>query len=179
MGMREMLERGLCPRCGQKMSYLEKRKIGGNVYLYVHHVTREGKKRHVKTCYLGPESEYINVTHMHTEEGLVLRGMTSYDRALEYLKRIKDYLKTQDLDEGRKKLLSGIVTELMDLVGMKGKGEGGIETVTINKEELKDIIQYYDKRSTRGMTSERTKRCREMFRKVFSPGRRILDVQVS
>jgi hypothetical protein len=30
----------------------------------------------------------------------------------------------QKLDEGRKKLLSQIVTELMDLTGMKG-GEGG------------------------------------------------------
>jgi hypothetical protein len=29
------------------------------------------------------------------------------------------------------------------------------------------------------MTSERTKKCREMFRKVFSPGKRILDVQGS
>jgi glutaredoxin 2 len=67
----------------------------------------------------------------------------------------------------------------MDVAGMKGKEEEGIETVKITGEELKDIIQYYDKRSTKGMTSERTKKCREMFRKVFSPGRRILDVQVS
>jgi glutaredoxin 2 len=67
----------------------------------------------------------------------------------------------------------------MDLTGMKREGGEGIETVTISKEELKDIIQYYDKRSTKGMTSERTKKCREMFRKVFSPGKRILDVQGS
>jgi hypothetical protein len=179
MGMREMLERGICPRCGERMTYLEHRKVGGNTYLYAVHVRKEMKKRHVKKCYLGPESEYINVTHMHTEEGLVLRGMMSYDRALEYLKRIKDYLRTQELDEGRKKLLSQIVTELMDVAGMKGEGEEGIETVTISKEELRDIIQYYDKRSTKGMTSERTKKCRDVFRKVFSPGRRILDVQGS
>jgi glutaredoxin 2 len=61
-------------------------------------------------------------------------------------------------------------------MGMRGKGEEGIETVTINKEELRDIIQYYDKRSTKGMTSERTKRCRDVFRKVFSPGKKIVEI---
>jgi hypothetical protein len=48
MGMREMLERGICPRCGQRMTYLEHRKVGGNTYLYAVHVRKEMKKRHVK-----------------------------------------------------------------------------------------------------------------------------------
>jgi len=84
--------------------------------------------------------------------------MVSYDRALEYLRRIKDYLKTQKLDEGRKKLLSQIVAELMDVAGMREEAAEEIETMTVTK-ELKDIIQYYDKRSMKGMTSERTKKC--------------------
>ncbi|WP_125670527.1 hypothetical protein [Candidatus Methanodesulfokora washburnensis] len=103
----------------------------------------------------------------------------SYDRALEYLRRIKDYLKTQKLDEGRKKLLSQIVAELMDIAGMREEAAEEIETMTVTKEELKDIIQYYDKRSMKGMTSERTKKCRGMFRKVLSLRKRILDVQGS
>jgi hypothetical protein len=55
----EMLERGICPRCGQKYDYLEERQRGGNIYLYAIHVTWEGGKRKLRKCYLGPKGQYI------------------------------------------------------------------------------------------------------------------------
>ncbi len=43
----------ICPKCGQKFSYLEERRIGNRIYHYAVHVRREKGKRKVKKCYLG------------------------------------------------------------------------------------------------------------------------------
>jgi hypothetical protein len=174
MGTREMLERGVCPRCGQKMTYLERRQIGGNVYLYGVHVKKEMKKRTVKKCYLGPESQYINVSHMHRDENLVLRGLMSYDRAIEYLRRIVEYLRTEKLRDEERNLLSQVTRELMSISGIQ---ESIGDSIRITKDELQDVLMYYDKRDTRRMSKEGKDRAREIFRKVFSSGRKILDVE--
>jgi hypothetical protein len=174
MGMREMLSRGLCPRCGQRMSYLEKRQVGGNVYLYAVHVTREMKRRKVRKCYLGPESQYINVSHMHTDEGLILRGMMSYDRAIEYLRRIVDYLRTENLREEERNLLSQVTRELMEISGIQ---ESGSDSIRISKDELQDILMYYDKRRTKGMSDDRRKRAVSTFKRIFSPGRKTVEIE--
>ncbi len=50
----------VCPRCGQPISYIERRRIGNNVYYYAVHY--EGYERgpdekprpKLRRCYLGP-----------------------------------------------------------------------------------------------------------------------------
>jgi len=50
-----------CPRCGEPISFIERRKMGNRVYLYaVHYYGYErgpnGKPRpKLRRCYLGPE----------------------------------------------------------------------------------------------------------------------------
>ena len=51
--------RKICPKCGQRYSYIEKRRIGSQVYLLAVHYFKVGGKRKVKKCYLGPEKGYI------------------------------------------------------------------------------------------------------------------------
>lgn len=114
------LKLSVCPICGSKISYLEKRKIGNRVYLYSVHVKREKGKRIIKKCYLGKETKYLHLLEKPIPE---------------------------------------------------------IEQIKISKSELNDILLYYDKRDTKGMTKERRDKAKEIFRKVFSPGKRILEVE--
>ena len=92
MGRRRRGEpKPICPRCGLPYSYVETREVGGKVYYYAVHYYREGNKRRVRKCYLGPE-HYDYVTRTHEREGLVLRGLTSTDRVISYLDALIDYV---------------------------------------------------------------------------------------
>ena len=59
MGAQPQLK--VCPKCGEPISYIERRKMGNRVYLYaVHYYGYErgpnGKPRpKLRRCYLGPE----------------------------------------------------------------------------------------------------------------------------
>jgi len=70
----------ICPRCGQPYRYLEKRKIGNNVYYYAVHYEGyergpDGKPRpKLRKCYLGPE-KYIVASKLHSDLGLTLKGL--------------------------------------------------------------------------------------------------------
>ena len=81
-------------------SYIKRRNVGGRVYLYaVHYLGYKkdpsGKIRKItKECYLGPEESYEYVTRMHDREGLVLRGLTDHDRAIEYLNALINYIRS-------------------------------------------------------------------------------------
>jgi len=174
MVMREMLEKGFCPRCGQKYSYIERREQGNNVYLLAVHVTRENKKRHVRKCYLGPESDYIYVSYMHPEEGLQLKGMLNRDRALEYLRALRNYFRNEKMDDSMRRQLSEIGKELIEIAGIE---EGNKEEIRISKEELEDMQQYFIARKTKGMSKERMSKTKELFKKVFSQGKRIIVVE--
>jgi hypothetical protein len=110
-----------CLRCGQPVSYIDRRTVGNNTYLYAVHVWREGRRRRVKRCYLGPESSYINVTRMHEDEGLIFKGPLSEDRALEYLIAIKDYLKRGKLNGKGRKIVADIVSELIEIIAEAGR----------------------------------------------------------
>jgi hypothetical protein len=48
----------ICPRCGMEIDYVSEERRGDRVYVYAVHVTRLGKKRRVKKCYLGPVDKY-------------------------------------------------------------------------------------------------------------------------
>jgi hypothetical protein len=128
----------ICPKCGQKISYIEKKLIGRNTYLYAVHVKREGGKRKVKRCYLGPE---ISITLT----GPISVGVDS------------------SVNMG-----SQITV---------GKSSSVIDMIVISKDLLNDIVAYYDKRRTKEIDEERRAKVIEVFRKVFSPGKRIVEVE--
>ncbi len=56
----------------------------------------EGGRRKTRRCYLGPES-YIYVSHLHSREGLVFKGLADEGRVLGYLDVIIGYI--EDLAE--------------------------------------------------------------------------------
>ena len=58
---RELLEKGICPVCGQPYTYIEPAKRGRNVYLLAVHERRVGGRREVKKHYLGPAEKYIYI----------------------------------------------------------------------------------------------------------------------
>ena len=107
----------VCPRCGLEYSYIERRVIGGRVYLYAVHVTRvrEGGrvKRRVRKCYLGPEDSYEYVSMLHEREGIRLRGLVKEDRALEYFDTLLSYVIDKDLN---KELALKLISKLKEVI---------------------------------------------------------------
>jgi len=102
----ELLAKKICPRCGQPFKWLERKKIGNNVYYYAVHEKKIGNKRQTKRCYLGPES-YIYVTHTHLpKEGLQLRGLIDTNRVLEYLEAIIAYVRQTSIDPSTARALA-------------------------------------------------------------------------
>lgn len=75
----------VCPRCGERYSYIERRRVGRNVYLYaVHYWRDESGRRRVRKCYLGPLT-YEYVSHLHD---FTLRGLSVKERNLQYLETL-------------------------------------------------------------------------------------------
>ena len=98
MGRRRKGEpRSICPRCGQPYSYVETREVRGKVYYYAVHYYKEGGKRRVRKCYLGPEY-YDYVTRTHEREGLILRGLTTTDRVIGYLDALINYVSNPEFN---------------------------------------------------------------------------------
>jgi hypothetical protein len=120
----------ICPVCGQKISYIERKKIHEKFYLYCVHVKREGGKRKTKRCYLGPEA------------------------------RLKAPSPIKIASLGGEEISPPV-----------------IEQIEISKELLEDILMYYDKRRTKGMTKERRAKAIETFRRIFSKGEKIVRVE--
>ena len=75
----------ICPRCGERYSYIDRKKVRDQVYLYAVHYYKVGGKRKVRKCYLGPESEYIYVSRLHE---FPLRGPLDRERILKYLRSL-------------------------------------------------------------------------------------------
>lgn len=89
--------KGICPRCGVKINWIERRRVGDSIYYYAVHETKIEGKRHIRKCYLGPET-YEYVSRTHAREGLVLRGLLDSDRVLDYLDAIIAYLEANPLE---------------------------------------------------------------------------------
>jgi len=70
----------VCPRCGQPISYIEKRKIGNNVYYYAVHYEGyergpDGKPRpKLRRCYLGPE-KYVLTNRVLATAGIQVKSL--------------------------------------------------------------------------------------------------------
>jgi len=69
----------VCPKCGEPISYIERRRIGGHVYVYAVHYygyerTPDGKvRRKIRRCYLGPEA----YTYVSRTLGVQFRGLAA------------------------------------------------------------------------------------------------------
>ncbi|RSN72928.1 MAG: hypothetical protein DSO07_02195 [Thermoproteota archaeon] len=170
----EELKGSVCPRCSSLIDYIERRESGGNTYLYAVHVEKEEGKRRLRKCYLGPENQYIYVSKLHTREGLDLRGLMDYERAIEYLESLKEYFRGVSLNDGKKEEIARIGMDLLEIAGLQNIAS---ETIKIDGETLSDVMQYFMKRKTKGMTKERIERAREVFRKVFSKGIKTIVVE--
>ena len=118
----------VCPRCGLPYSYIERRVVGGRVYLYAVHVSkvREGgrSKRKVRKCYLGPEDSYEYVSKLHEREGIVLRGLADRQRIIKYLDAIIRYIESNGDPETLSKIRARLERAL-DIVNAKLGGRGG------------------------------------------------------
>jgi len=106
----------ICPRCGLKYSYIERRRVGNQVYLLAVHYSKEGKRRKVKKCYLGPEDSYLYVSRMHE---FTLRGPLDKMRIQKYLDVLLDVIiaRRDELDsESRRRIVDKMkrVLELLE-----------------------------------------------------------------
>jgi hypothetical protein len=82
----------VCPRCGSK-GYIEYRRRGDRVYVYMHHRMRVDGKNRVKTCYLGARSyEYVERLNP-----IGLRDATDRDRFMKYALSIIECLTADQL----------------------------------------------------------------------------------
>jgi hypothetical protein len=99
--------RGLpvCPRCGQPYRYLERRRIGNNVYYYAVHYEGyergpDGRARpRLRRCYLGPNL-YIEVSKTHSDLGLTLKGLIEDGRERDYINALAEAIEAR-LRDGR------------------------------------------------------------------------------
>jgi len=90
--------KGICPRCGEPFSYIKRNKRGNRVYLYaVHYIGVENGKKKIRQCYLGAEDGYVYVTKLHSDLGLLLKGLHDKKRVFEYFTRL-----VEDIIEGAK-----------------------------------------------------------------------------
>jgi len=105
--MKELLKQKICPRCGQHYTYLEKRQIGSNTYLYAVHVHKHNRKRNIKKCYLGPVEHYI-YANTFNEHILIVRSPLADNTAdIKYLAELIDYFGIDKTIELLEKLKTG------------------------------------------------------------------------
>jgi len=107
----------VCPRCGERYSYIERRSVGDQVYLYAVHYLKVKGKRKIKKCYLGPQDRYIYVSKMHE---FSLRGPIDRLRILNYLDAILNLLLLE-----REKLDEKTRREIIQKLRRALKGLGG------------------------------------------------------
>jgi len=101
----------ICPRCGLKYSYIERRKVGNQTYLLAVHYLKMGSRRKIKKCYLGPEDKYIYVSRLHE---FSLRGPVDKKRVLKYLRSLKEIILARkgEFDLNTRREIVGIVEEI-------------------------------------------------------------------
>jgi len=64
----------VCPKCGQPIDWLERKRVNGQIYYVAAHVYHENGKRKVRRCYLGPE-KYIYGNMTQSREGIQVKGL--------------------------------------------------------------------------------------------------------
>jgi hypothetical protein len=101
------IEEGVCPRCGRAYQYIEKRKVGNNVYFYAVHdwVKREDGKRYAVRCYLGSK-QYQYVEQF---QQLGLAGLIDKERFVRYALNVLDKLDEEQIKKINGKLLLNFI----------------------------------------------------------------------
>jgi hypothetical protein len=65
----------VCPRCGLPIDFLERKRVGNQVYLYAWHYLRgPDGRRQIKRCYLGPE-KYVHANRLLAAAGLHVKSL--------------------------------------------------------------------------------------------------------
>jgi len=116
----------ICPRCGEPYSWIEKRRVvrvvGGRrceyEYFYAVHEYREGGKRKIKKCYLGPDAyKYVSLTHK-PREGLTFSGLMDSDRAIKYFYSLMSYIEraADEIDPKQLRALAKNAREFADRI---------------------------------------------------------------
>jgi len=97
----------ICPRCGDIISWIERRTVNGQTYYYaVHYMGRDGSgKKKVRKCYLGPNIyRYVSLTHEFS-----LRGLVDKKRIIRYLQEIAAALARTELEPEEKEKIKQIL----------------------------------------------------------------------
>jgi coproporphyrinogen III oxidase-like Fe-S oxidoreductase len=103
-------EESVCPRCGRVGGYLWSRTVNNRKYYYWVHEFKDGGKRVVERCYLGPEEYY----HAAIFNPIGLAGALDKERFIKYAKELLNKLN----DEQKRWLLQALENELYQ----KGRG---------------------------------------------------------
>jgi len=102
--------KGICPRCGRPISWIETRRVGNREYVYAIHYSK-GKR---DQCYLGPSDGYVYTTATHRREGLVFKGLNDPNRVLEYFEILLKRISVDErLKSEVKKRYSTLLKELL------------------------------------------------------------------
>jgi hypothetical protein len=72
-----------CPKCGLQISWLKRKRIGNNIYVYAIHYL--GKKKR-KECYISPQEKYEYVSRVMPVE--VLEDGEYFDRSTDTIKTV-------------------------------------------------------------------------------------------
>jgi len=102
----------VCPRCGEKFTSIEVKRINGRVYYYAVHSFNGFRRK----CYLGPEY-YEYVTRLHFNE-LTLQGAVIEERLINYLLSIIETLNKMEIEKLRnyKTELKQVITTLKTIL---------------------------------------------------------------
>jgi hypothetical protein len=90
----------VCPRCGQPISYIERQRRGNRFYYYAVHYegyerTPDGRiRKKVRRCYLGPNA-YIEVSKLHADLGLTLKGLIEEGRERDYMEALANTIEAR------------------------------------------------------------------------------------
>jgi len=90
----------VCPRCGQPISYIERQRRGNRFYYYAVHYegyerTPDGRiRKKVRRCYLGPNA-YIEVSKLHADLGLTLKGLIEEGRERDYMEALTNTIEAR------------------------------------------------------------------------------------
>lgn len=102
--------KGVCPRCGEPVSWVESYRRGGRAYyVAVHYYGYDPltRRKYVRKCYLGPEVyDYVSRTHAMSFEGAHRDVASPHARALDYLDALIGLLRHTELEPSMARALA-------------------------------------------------------------------------
>jgi hypothetical protein len=112
----------ICPKCGQRYNYVEKRTVGNNTYYYAVHVIGRGKDRKKRKCYLGPEKYIYNKKkHAEISKEQLAQILPLFISQLEKAKEDPEILNELGLDLATLGKLAGKLLRLVNTLKRKSR----------------------------------------------------------